>query len=191
MFGMCMLSQFNLVWLFGKYQSSHPGYSVQEILQERLLKWIAMPFSKESSQPRDRNPHLLCLLLWKQFVYLLSHQRSPYWRWAQGGWTCAPECKLTTSCDTPAQKLSLSYDSNYTMRYKLRKDRSMFLSANFEASAPVCGLITGGMLLNIVSSVVGNGCAEHEINCGGTKAPEWMLITCGMHAQECDWISGS
>ena len=58
------------------------------------------------------------------------------------------------------------------MRHKIRKDRSMFLSANYEGSAQVCGLITSGMLLNIVSSVVGNGCAEHEINCGGTKAPE-------------------
>ena len=30
-----------------------PGFSVHEILQARILKWVAMPFSKESSQPRD------------------------------------------------------------------------------------------------------------------------------------------
>ena len=31
-----------------------PGSSVQAILQARILVWIAMPFSRRSSQPRDR-----------------------------------------------------------------------------------------------------------------------------------------
>ena len=29
-------------------------YTVHEILQTRTLEWVAMPFSRESSQPRDR-----------------------------------------------------------------------------------------------------------------------------------------
>ena len=29
-------------------------YSVYEILQARILEWVAFPFSKESSQPRDQ-----------------------------------------------------------------------------------------------------------------------------------------
>ena len=33
---------------------SLPGSSVQGILQARKLAWIAIPFSRESSQPRDR-----------------------------------------------------------------------------------------------------------------------------------------
>ena len=32
---------------------SPPGSSVHGILQARILEWIAMPFSKKSSQPRD------------------------------------------------------------------------------------------------------------------------------------------
>ena len=28
-------------------------YTVHEILQARILEWVAFPFSKESSQPRD------------------------------------------------------------------------------------------------------------------------------------------
>ena len=32
---------------------SPPGSSVYEILQARLLEWVAIPF-KESSQPRDQ-----------------------------------------------------------------------------------------------------------------------------------------
>ena len=32
---------------------SLPGFSVHEILQARILEWIAMPFSRGSAQPRD------------------------------------------------------------------------------------------------------------------------------------------
>ena len=34
---------------------SPPGSSVHGILQARILEWIAIPFSKGSSQPRDRS----------------------------------------------------------------------------------------------------------------------------------------
>ena len=37
-----------------------PGSSVCRILQARILEWVAMPFSKGSSQPRDR-PHVSCV----------------------------------------------------------------------------------------------------------------------------------
>ena len=33
---------------------SPPGSSVQEILQARIREWIAIPFSRGSSQPRHR-----------------------------------------------------------------------------------------------------------------------------------------
>ena len=33
---------------------SLPGSSVHGILQARVLEWVAMPFSKGSSQPRDQ-----------------------------------------------------------------------------------------------------------------------------------------
>ena len=31
-------------------------YTVHEILQARILEWVAFPFSRGSSQPRDRTP---------------------------------------------------------------------------------------------------------------------------------------
>ena len=40
------------VWLFAT-DCSLPGSSVHGILQTRILKWIAIPFSRGSSQPRD------------------------------------------------------------------------------------------------------------------------------------------
>ena len=33
---------------------SPPGPSVHEILQARILEWVAIPFSKRSSQPVDQ-----------------------------------------------------------------------------------------------------------------------------------------
>ena len=39
------------VWLF--MECSLPGSSVRGILQARILEWVAIPFSKGSSWPRD------------------------------------------------------------------------------------------------------------------------------------------
>ena len=52
-----------------------PGSSVHEILQARILEWVAMPFSRESSQPRGSNPGLPHC---GQILYYLSHEGSPY-----------------------------------------------------------------------------------------------------------------
>ena len=46
---------------------SLPGSSVDGILQARILEWLAIPFSRGSSQPRH-------------IRYSLSHQGSPQWR---------------------------------------------------------------------------------------------------------------
>ena len=40
--------------LFDPIDSSPPGFSVPEILQARMLKWVAMPSSRGFSQPRDQ-----------------------------------------------------------------------------------------------------------------------------------------
>ena len=42
-------------------------YTVHGILQARILEWVALPFSRGSSQPRD------C----RQILYLLSHKGTP------------------------------------------------------------------------------------------------------------------
>ena len=48
-----LLSHFSCVQLCGPTDSSPPGSSVPGILQARILQWIAMPSSRESSRPRD------------------------------------------------------------------------------------------------------------------------------------------
>ena len=54
------------------------GCTVLGLLQARILEWVAFPFSRESSQPRDRIfaglPHC------RQILYLLSHREvQEYW----------------------------------------------------------------------------------------------------------------
>ena len=52
---------------------SPPGSSVCGILQARILEWVAMPFSRGSSWPRDRTRFLHC----RQILYHLSHEEAP------------------------------------------------------------------------------------------------------------------
>ena len=50
---------------------SPPGCSVHGILPARILEWVAMSFSRGSSQSRD------CLLHCRQILYCLSYPGSP------------------------------------------------------------------------------------------------------------------
>ena len=57
MLGACVLSQLQLCpSLCVPMDYSPPGFSVHGILQESILKWIAVPSSRESSWSRDRTP---------------------------------------------------------------------------------------------------------------------------------------
>ena len=48
-------------------------YTVHGILQPRILEWVAFPFSRGSSQSRDRIQVSHC----RRILYHLSHQGSP------------------------------------------------------------------------------------------------------------------
>ena len=63
-----MLSHFSLVRLFGTpMDCSPPASSVHGILQARIQEWVAMPFSRGSSQHRDWTC-ISCLGRWKSFT---------------------------------------------------------------------------------------------------------------------------
>ena len=49
----CLVTQLCLT-LCDPMDCSPPGSSVPGILQPRVLEWVAMPFSRGSSQPKDR-----------------------------------------------------------------------------------------------------------------------------------------
>ena len=52
---------------------SLPGFSVHEIFQERTPEWVAIAFSKGSSQPRDGTHKVLSCLHWQVILYQLCH----------------------------------------------------------------------------------------------------------------------
>ena len=50
---LCVLVTQSCPTLCDPMDSSPPGFSVRGILQARILEWLAIPFSRGSSQPRD------------------------------------------------------------------------------------------------------------------------------------------
>ena len=75
------------VWLYMTLgTSSPPGSSVHRILQARILEWVAISFSRESSWPRDWT-RISCIK--GRFFLPSNHQGSP---------TPLPECKLECLC---------------------------------------------------------------------------------------------
>ena len=66
--------------LCGPMDCSPPGFSAHEILQARILEWVAISSSRGSSQPRDRI-HLVHLLHWQADSLPLSHMGSPLLQW--------------------------------------------------------------------------------------------------------------
>jgi len=50
---MCVLVTQSCLTLCNPMDYSPLGFSIPEILQERLLEWVAILFSRGSSRPRD------------------------------------------------------------------------------------------------------------------------------------------
>ena len=73
-----MLSHFSHVQLCKSMDCSPPGSSVDGILQARILEWIAMPFSRGSSQPRGQTciSYVSCIGRWILFQTNISGRRS-------------------------------------------------------------------------------------------------------------------
>ena len=70
----CMLS---CVRLFNPMDCSPSGSSVRRVFQARILEWVAISFSRESSQPRDGTRHLLHLLHWQADSSAQAPPRKP------------------------------------------------------------------------------------------------------------------
>ena len=90
----CVLSRFSCVQLFATMDCKTPGSSVHEILQVRILEWVALPSSRGSSRPRDQIQisYISCtgrifltqglnpgLLHYRQILYCLSLEGSRIW----------------------------------------------------------------------------------------------------------------
>ena len=56
---------------------SPPGSSVHGILQARIPEWVAMPFPRGSSKPRDRTHVFYVSCIGKQVLFYWPHLGSP------------------------------------------------------------------------------------------------------------------
>ena len=52
--GKLKVKSLSRVWLCDPVGYTLPGFSVHGILQARVLEWVAISFSRRSSQPRDQ-----------------------------------------------------------------------------------------------------------------------------------------
>ena len=68
---------FDSLWPRGLY----PGCSVHRILQARILEWVAIPFSKGSSQSRDQTCVCYVSCIGRRVLYHYCHLGSPNWYW--------------------------------------------------------------------------------------------------------------
>jgi len=64
---------------------SPPGSSLHEILQARMLEWVAMPFSKGSSQPMDQT-HVSFISSIAGRFFTTEPQESPEFSILPGKW---------------------------------------------------------------------------------------------------------
>ena len=89
------LSCFSHIRLWDPMDCSPPGSSVLGILQARILEWVAMPSSKESSWPRNQaSPADRCLLH-------LLHCRQILYHWV----TCESHRETTAAAGVPLPSL--------------------------------------------------------------------------------------
>ena len=65
---MCAKSLHSCLTLYNPMDYSLPGSSVYGVLQARILEWVTMPSSKESSQLRDRTVFLMSILAGEFFT---------------------------------------------------------------------------------------------------------------------------
>ena len=92
----CVLSP---VWLCDLINCSPPGFSVHGILQARLLEWVAISSSRESSQPRNWTLISCISCIGRWILYHQHHLESPQisheMKWSEVKWS-----EVSQSCPT-------------------------------------------------------------------------------------------
>ena len=84
---------------------SPPGFSIHGISQARILEWVAISFSRGSSQPRDRTGLLYC----RQILYHLKPRpKNKWWRRHIKSPSLTPHVRASLEPEAPVALLNLS-----------------------------------------------------------------------------------
>ena len=92
---------------------SPPGSSVHGIFQARILEWVGVSSSRESSQPSDWTRALLHC---RQILYHLSHQGNPYASTFVGSLLCLYPTNVGNMISGSSAFSSFSKPSLYTWK---------------------------------------------------------------------------
>ena len=112
----------------GPYDCSPPGFSVHGIIQARILEWVAVPFSRGSSQPWDgtHNSYISCTG-WRTLYHWVTWETQNYgdghtvpWTrvietWALNGWIVSYVNYISIKCFLSC----LCTDMQWSPRYKV------------------------------------------------------------------------
>ena len=91
-----MHAQQSYLTLCNSMDYSQPGSSVHGILQARILEWVAMPFSRVSSRPRDWMHGISCVFCFAVRFFTTEKPRKPYFHLQ---FSSVPPQSCLTLCD--------------------------------------------------------------------------------------------
>ena len=132
------------------------GSSVHEILQARILEWVAMPSSRGSSQARDQT-RVSCISYIAGRFFTLSHQGSPLsisGRQLQGTWEWERASEATGH---PLPPCSGSISTSLTLRIVWRGKNASNVGFHRSPSVLLPGhgsQLTSGWRINLWGSML-------------------------------------
>ena len=122
----CILRLFSGIWFFATLWTVVPsGSSLLEILQARILEWVAMPFSKESAQPRYQT-QVSCVPCIGGGLFTTSNTGKP-----QSSHTCTKSpiqiCSLWIVCNSKKLQISQTFGMKYNETGKRKVQCDIFV----------------------------------------------------------------
>ena len=80
---------------------SLPGFSIHGIFQARILEWVAISFSRRSSQPRDWT--WVSRIVGRRFTIWATREFMKTYRWLTNTWKDAQHHSLSKKCKSKLQ----------------------------------------------------------------------------------------
>ena len=176
----------------------HGLYIVHGILQARILDWVAFPFSRGSSQPRDwtQVPHITgrCFTSWaprEALGFIWSKLKNHQWIFSQGGTWHARRQVLQSSWEEMTE-LYWFFPLGFGSLCPLSKDTLFSSSCNTNSRAtffrkPLWSLFLGWVRWPFLGVPQ---CHSWPPDCNYITVYKMCLLTCFPNSQTPPWVQG-